>query len=145
MSDDWLSQLDEPPAAEVLARSDDDEDDEFFRDLQATLYQQAAKITEDAMSFSEIDPASDVPPDRWIALYGIEEATRKLRIARAAWMSAKEAPVGLQIAHRQVLGIMKAKATEEAAPRTLAITLVQGAPSPQFPEKVIETDKSKRY
>jgi hypothetical protein len=140
--DDWLKALEEPVvhSAEVVEAEEVD----FFRDIQSTLYQQASKIVEHALLFNEIDPVDPNPPERWVLKYGEEEARKMHQMARAAWMKGSEAPIGLQMASRQVLGIMKAKATEEAAPRSLSVTLVQAAPVPAFPEKIID-DTKKRY
>jgi hypothetical protein len=140
---DWMAQLDEPPAAaEVIKREEKD----YFRDLQATLYEQAAKVVGDVLLFSELEPGAKEVPEEWIRKFGAEEARIKFNMATAGWMSQKSAPIGVTIAQRQVLGIMKAKATEEAAPRSLSVTLIQGGPMPTFPEKVIdETSQKKLY
>lgn len=142
---DWLKGLDEPVAhqAELVARAEDvaAAAETEFRDIQTNLYQRASEVVEDALLFNEIDPDADGPPDHWVEKYGQERAVKAFRVARSAWLSGKESPIGLQIALRQVLGIMKAKATEQAAPRTLSVTLVQGGAMPVFPEKIVEDGK----
>lgn len=139
MSGEDQKLAEEAPLAEVL----DKEEGEFFRDIQAGIYQSASKVIEDTLLFAQIDPADPNPPREWVDRWGPEEAERKLRIARTGWMTQKDAPVGTTLAARQLLGIMKAKAMEEAAPRSLSITLVQGGQAPAYPEKLLDEKPEK--
>ena len=85
---------------------------------------EAYNVLADVGSWADIDPENPECPPEWIAELGEIRAARKLRIARASWMSAKNAPVALKIAQSIVTGAMKARATADAAPKHLNINLV---------------------
>lgn len=107
--------------------------------MQDELLVRSLNVVEGAMAFAEIEPTDSDPPAEWIEQLGEEKARIKFRIARAAWMAAKDAPVGIKVASALAVGIIKAKATEKAGPKQLNIAFVQmTAPLPQFVEQELE-------
>lgn len=124
------------PAAQSLAFQH-----ERLATMQDELLERSLSVVDASMRFAEIEPDTKEPPQEWIDELGgnVEKARRRLRVARAAWMSTSEAPVGIKVASAVAVGIIKAKATEKAQPRTLNIQVVQmTAPMPTFPEQDLE-------
>ena len=110
--------------------------------LEDDLLERAMNIVDGSMAFSEIDPADEQPPKEWIAEFGEEGARRRMRVARASWMNAKEAPVGIKVAAQVAVGIMRANAQKNTGPKVLNIAVVQmTAPLPQFEEREIEVGR----
>lgn len=116
---------------------------ERLKDVQNEILVENLRIIEDVTHFRDIEPQQVVegvlidgttePPQEWIDQVGEVEAKKRLRIARAAWMNAKDAPVGLAIAKSVVVGITKALATVSSGPKVLNVAVVQmTAPLPQF-------------
>jgi hypothetical protein len=112
---------------------------DWLEHQEKKIFDASVKVLDDALLFRDIDPSSDVIPGAWVRDLGLEEAQKRFRLAKAAWMNAKEAPVGIKIAKELVTGIAKARSREQAGPRVLNLTKVviqTGAPS--FPEMEVE-------
>lgn len=108
---------------------------------QQEIFEEAAKITEDVLAFRDLDPALTEPPPEWVAALGEDEALKRFRVARSAWMSAKEAPVGIKVAKELVVGISKALGESAQAPRILnmqKVTVYSGKP-PEY--QVVEVEE----
>lgn len=129
-----------------------------LRSLEDNLLERSMRIIDSALSFEEIEDPSgqaeaeppvvkmqsdgsvdlqraDIPLE-WIQELGYEKALRRLRVARAAWRGAKDAPVGLKMATAVFNGIVKARATEKATPTQINIIAVpMSAPLPDFPRR----------
>lgn len=112
-----------------------------LRNLEDELLQESMKVVRDVLRFRDVDPTEEEPPMSWRLEHGYDEAKKMQAIARAAWMPAKLAPVGLKYATQMGLGIIKARATERAAPQNLAVQFIQmTVPPRQFPEIVIKEE-----
>jgi hypothetical protein len=112
-----------------------------LQEIQDQLLQQSLEVVQDAVKFSEIDEDAQAPPDAWVEELGMDRAMARLRMARAAWRNARDAPVGIKVAASVAVGIMKARATEKTAPKVLNVALVNWAnPLPQFVEQDFERD-----
>lgn len=148
-NDDWLTDLPDGSGtgelvpvkvpAPALLRSAEEIRIEKMRSIEDELLETNLAIMRDVSAFRDIMPDTEYPPQEWLDKYGYEESYKRLRVARASWMSAKEAPVALAISKSLTVGIIRARATEKTAPRSLNIALVQmTAPSQVFEEKEIE-------
>lgn len=96
------------------------------------------------MKFADIDPQRDEPPDEWIVEFGEKEAKRRYTIAKASWLSAKEAPIALSIAPKLVLGIASVRAKRNEVKNPVTINNIVGVqiPSPQevdYPRLVVKS------
>lgn len=114
-----------------------------IRNAENTLLRKSMQAVEDAMDFREIDPSQKEPPQEWVDEHGLIEAQKRFRIAQAAWLGSKNAPVGLKMAQALTVGIIRAKATERAAPMTLnAVQVVVSASEKrEYPEtEIIDTE-----
>lgn len=108
---------------------------------QQAIFEQASRVTEDTLLFRDLDPAADAPPEKWVSELGTDEAWKRFRVARSAWMSAKEAPVGIKVAKELVIGISKALGDSAQAPRIINMqkVTVHTGPAPEFP--IIEVEQ----
>jgi hypothetical protein len=112
--------------------------------IEDELLETNLEILNDASCFAEIDADTPCPPQRWIDELGEARAMRKFRVARAAWMSAKEAPVALSLSKSITNGIMKARAAEKQGPRTLNVALVKMVvPANPFPEQELLVEEKR--
>jgi hypothetical protein len=117
------------PEAEVRA--------ERIEAVERELYQRNLEVLLDASYFGEAGDLSTVPQP-WIEELGVEEATRRFKIAKAAMLAPKEAPTGLGVAKHIVSAFAKAKASAQA-PRTLNVNLITVAVGPRLlPEQELE-------
>jgi hypothetical protein len=74
----------------------------------------------------ELDPKDDsLIPEDWVKKHGPKKAKEKYRVARAALLPNKEAPVGLSQAVKVATGIIKARANEKSGPKILNLNLVE--------------------
>lgn len=108
-----------------------------LRGIEDDLLERSLTTVQDALAFQEIDPEQASPPLAWVEELGPKAAERRLRLAKAAWMSAKDAPVGLKVAKDMAAGIIRARSAEQAAPR-LAVAVQVVTSSAQYPS--IEVD-----
>lgn len=101
------------------------ENSKWLRKAQKKLLDKSTRVIEDALLFRDIDPSQPSPPDEWVSKLGQVEAERRFRVAKAAWMSAKEAPVAFKIAKDVFVGISKALSADAGAPKVLNMQAVQ--------------------
>jgi hypothetical protein len=95
-----------------------------LRGLEDDIHRRALVCLDDVSRWVEIDPAWTEPPAEWVAEIGQERAEQRLRVAKSAWMSAKEAPVGIAVAKSFAVGIAKARATEKGGGGSLSVQQV---------------------
>lgn len=89
--------------------------------LQDEIFEANLAITHDATRFREISPADEAPPASWIAELGEPEAMKRFRVAKAAWLGAKDAPVALSMAKSIVAAMSKSAAMRSSGGRVLNI------------------------
>ena len=106
--------------------------------IEEEVHSEAATVINDAMHFMAFDPASEEPPEAWVAELGAEGAKRRMRTAQLANLPSKEAPIGLKLAKDTLVGMSKAKAARKAPSTTLNMVVVQmQGPLPQYPRREI--------
>lgn len=128
-----------PSLAKVV--HDEEAEIERIRAIEGALHETAASILAASMRAPEVNPGDEAPPDAWLEVMKPADAEKAFRIAQAAWMSQKDAPVFLKLAQQFLSGSMKVRSNENAGPKTLNATLVTvTAPAPQFPERVVKND-----
>lgn len=112
-----------------------------IRAIESALHETAASILAASMRAPEISPDAETPPAEWLEHMTPENADKAFRIAKAAWMSQKDAPVFIKTAQQFLQGSMKVRSNENAGPKVLNATLVtMTTPAPQFPERVVAND-----
>lgn len=95
-----------------------------LRALEDDIHRRALVCLDDVSRWTDVDPKQEEPPAAWVDELGLEGAQRRLRVARAAWMSPKEAPVGIKVAQTVAVGISRARATEGGGAQTLNVQTV---------------------
>lgn len=95
--------------------------------LEDDILERSMRTVEAALHWEDIDPDVTEPPAEWVESIGYEAAKKRLRVAKAAWMSAKEAPVALNMARTTALGITKVRSALKISSPTLQINLVSFA------------------
>lgn len=110
---------------------------ERLKSIEDDLLEESLRIVRDTMKFRDIDADGAEIPAEWADLPP-EEQVKRLRIAKAAWQNAKNAPVGLTIARQTVTGILKARSTEQQQPRQLNIAVQFNMPATVYPRKRLE-------
>ena len=105
---------------------------EAIKVAEAQLFSDALSVIQPYMRFAELgfDEKGEVDsiPFEWEGL-SQEEKAKKIRLAKAGWMPSSDTPHGVKLAHATVLGIIKAKATEQSGTKVLNIESVS-FPSP---------------
>jgi hypothetical protein len=136
LDDLWATATDEPeslvgelvaapaPAAIELHNPAERSEYDRLQELENRIFAENLVIVLDATRFREIEPDADRPPQAWVDELGEFDAQRRFRVAKAAWMGAKDAPVGISIAAKTVSNLSKARALRDSAPRTLNIEKV---------------------
>lgn len=116
--------------------------DRGLKGIEDRMFEQSAGIVEDMLSFRDIDPGAEEPPESWVRALGSEEAWRRLRVAKASWLSAAKAPVALSLATKTAAAIMKARATLGQGPRELNLQVqFIHAPMADYPTKKVGGDR----
>lgn len=119
-----------------------------LRRLENEVFTESLEVLEGAMRFGEVfnveaaiaSPEKTVP-DGWIEKYGAVKALRQWRLACLANLPKAEAPIGLDIAVKVSMGILKARTTEDAGPKELNLTLVaMTSPAALYPEKEVDDE-----
>lgn len=148
MADDWdvddVVEAD-PSSIEVVDRklepvkTADELAMERLQGYEDEIFAKASEIVDGTLRFQDIDPENPVPPQEWLDELGTKEAVEKrMRIAKSSWMSSKDAPFALQAAKALVVGIIKARSTERAAPKSLNVVAITVNNRSDYPEKEIE-------
>lgn len=114
---------------------------EAIKAAESKLFSDAIKVLEPYMQFGELGFDNETGevnsiPFEWEGLPE-EDKQKRIRLAKAAWMNSAETPHGIKIAHATVLGIIKAKATEQSGTKVLNIESIT-FPSPAQPAEVFE-------
>lgn len=97
--------------------------------IEDQIFEKNAAIVDDMAAFADLDlaeesPDREGPPRAWVKRYGKDRAWRRWRIARAANLPSKDAPVALTIAPKIVGNMMKARGAAAAGNKTLNVTLI---------------------
>lgn len=91
--------------------------------LQDEIFEANLSITHDATRFREIGPADEQPPQAWVDELGEQAAWHRFRVARSAWMGAKDAPIALSMAKSIVSAMSKSAALRQSGGRVLNVEM----------------------
>lgn len=116
---------------------------EALREIENGLLQESLTVLSGSMKFADIDPELTEPDEAFMEKYGhVEDPMKLFRLMKYGQMKGSEAPVGLILAQKTAIGILKARAADksEARPLSVNVQIVQSMPS--F-EKIYETEGDK--
>lgn len=98
---------------------------DLIREIEDELFIDSATVVNDSMKFADIefDESGEVVdyPASWRVELTPENLKKRLRIAKANWMTSNEVPHGVKMAKEIAVGIMKARANEGAGAESLRI------------------------
>jgi hypothetical protein len=119
---------------------------ERVRELEDELFVETASVVTDSLKFADItfDETGEVEsyPAKWDKEMGPADLQRRLRIAKANWMSSSEVPNGIKMAQNIAIGIMKARSQEVSNKPTIRIqNAVMTTPVPMKDIEVIEVEE----
>lgn len=109
---------------------------QIIREVTANILEENLLILQAATKWADIDPGAPVP-DAWIEQLGEQRATKVWRIARAAQMPSKDAPIGLKMASTVVTGILTTYERHNNTNPELAAGVVD-MPTGSFPEQEVD-------
>lgn len=97
--------------------------------MEDELLENALTVVGGVCNFAHLDPEDlDKVPEGWDA--------RTHRMAKVGWVPNKEAPVAVHTSTKVLTGIIRARATEKAGPRSLNINMVSMTAPPRKFETV---------
>lgn len=130
---------------------------EEFARMEDDIARKSMFVLEGALSFLELEEATfdengqPVPPpipagwveelERMYPTQGERLAEMKHRVARAAWLPSKEAPVGLKMAQATATGLARIRAGEKKGNKTLNVQVVQVVEGRTYEEIEVEERK----
>lgn len=119
---------------------------ELLKAAEDKLFSDALQIIQPYMKFAELgfDEATgevNSIPFEWEGLPQ-EEKQKKIRLAKAGWMPSSDTPHAVKMAHATIIGIIKAKATEQTGTKVLNIESITFPSPAQKPEEfeIIDVD-----
>lgn len=132
-------------AAQELAKVEQELSLAEVKQIEDSLLRDSSEIVKDSLRFAEIefDDKGEVLayPREWDALPS-SERERKIRIAKANWMSSSDVPNGIKMAERVVLAITKSRKDESTNKNVLNIQYAQfTTPTPMRDIPVIEVEE----
>lgn len=151
----FLDALDEQPAprAEIavpevvtprrLRARGGDQQAERLRSLEDRILEDSMNIVRGGLKGAYVDDGEKEIPDDWIAEHGLVAAGHMLRMAQDARRSPKFHPVYLDLAKSVMVGIIKARSSQKAAPVSLGVRITLAAPKAAYAIIDLEPDPEK--
>lgn len=115
-----------------------------FRELEDEIYAESMEVLSASLAFGDITPDQETCPAEWVEKLGRRAAEKKFRLAKAAWLNAKEAPVGLRMAQATAIGIARVRQGDKMIAQLNIgyVNLIQ--PAPTFREKEVDNEGGHR-
>lgn len=77
--------------------------------MEDTILLRAATVVDGLLAWAEVESTQEQPPAEWVEQLGEAQARQRFRLAKAAWLSQSEAPIGAKLANNVMIGIAKAR------------------------------------
>lgn len=103
--------------------------------IEDEVLEDALRVVASSQKFAEVTTLVK-PPQSWVEKWGPEEAELRFRIAQMANMPEKDAPIGMKIAAKTAVGIIKARESSKAGPVTLNLQMVAMTAPPRKYEEI---------
>ncbi len=78
-------------------------------ELEDHIFERAAGVVEAFLSFHEVTPHQETPPEAWVEQYGAEGAQQRLQVAKAGWLPGSVAPAGAKLGAQVMAGIARGR------------------------------------
>lgn len=119
----------------------EDRKDNRLREIENSIYERGLMVIDGVSRFGQVDPQNpDEVPDEILDDFrgDIRAQQHAHRLAKYALINAKEAPVGIAVMSRVVVGIAKARSMEKAAPRSLNVAFINVSSPIDIPVQEID-------
>jgi hypothetical protein len=117
------------PLVPYKARSSEEKQLDRLRTMEDRILTKSLALVEDIAGARDIDDNHDDSiPVEWVKEVGLEEAGKRLRVAKDARRTKKEAPVYLEHTKAVALGILKAREARPVNIQSLKATFIIAAP-----------------
>lgn len=80
-----------------------------MKEIEDDVYAHALGSVEAMLSYYEVSPLDENPPEAWVEKYGLEAAQHRLKVAKDGHLTKANAPIALHSALHLVVGIAKAR------------------------------------
>ena len=137
----------ETPSAALVERpilSLAEKRDEALQDVTDRLLSESQGILADSLATFDLDQDDldkPKPPKEWVDEFGSKRAHRRLRVARAASLPKKDAPIALEQARAIMVGVVSAKAREKGGNKTLNVAFVNVPAPPEYAKVILDMKK----
>lgn len=105
-----------------------------LKSVEDELLQESMEVLSGALQFANVKFDAAEAPEELVKKLVAEgkDPEKVFRIMKAAQMKSSEAPVGLMIAQKTAMGILKARASDKAAPKPLNVAIQVVTTLPEF-------------
>lgn len=113
-----------------------------IRDIEERLFLQGLDVIEGVGRFAEVNAKTGEVSKAMLDDYGndLERMELMKRLAVYGQKSAKEAPVGISVMSRVVVGLARARAQEKQAPRKMNVAVLHVGGGIQLPTQQLEDE-----
>jgi len=143
---DWL--FDGPASGGELVKVDEtlaEAKTKQLGEIEQQLLDRSVEVLDGALAFTELELGAGgevfMPPE-WVEKYGAEAANRRFVAAKAAMLSAKEAPVGIMVAKSLATGIIKARSIQKGGSVSVNVAVLVQQPQADYPVIQVKEDDS---
>ena len=114
--------------------------------IEDDIYDTSFRVIKEVLDFRDVNPAlepDEVDPvlEQWIAEMGVEEATKRYRLAMAGWNKPADMPAGVKLAQETFVGITKARSKQPVQHVQINAQFVTLAPPVEYPELIEESEE----
>lgn len=98
-------------------------------EIEDRIYQRASGVLEAVLSFHEVSPNQQEPPEQWVEEYGLEGARQRLAVAKSGWLPPSHAPTAPKLALQFVAGVRRAQGKVNIGKQEINVKLNLPAPT----------------
>lgn len=109
---------------------------ERLESLENEVYETALAIVDAGLSFAEVTPMQQEPPDSWVSRYGQRNAEMRLEVAKQGWLPQSQVASGIKNAALVMSNIMRTRSNERrvASAQGAQLNVVLELPQPTSKE-----------
>ena len=127
----------------AVARKADDRVAALAKSTEAgeRLLDESRAIMASGLAAAEINPEWDQPPEAWVKELGLQEAEKRFRLAKAAWLPGRDAPHLFAIASEFVKADAKVRAAQSQPGTKLAVAIQMVMPQQVQQYEAVDLDE----
>ena len=97
--------------------------------IEDEILQACYQITQAHLAYVEVSPTEENPPESWVQQHGLENAMKRLDVAKSGWLPTSKEPSGSVAARQIMVGIAKARG-QKASIRVPEVNVKIALPAP---------------